>query len=118
GRWVYDYATKNGEDDYELVDLKDFNLPLLDEPELPAMGNYQQEHTKRWAEKISQADGYILIAPEYNHGYPASVKNALDFLYAEWHFKPMAFVSYGQMGGARSVEQLRAVVANLKLVDV
>lgn len=117
-KWFYDYAVANGDDEYELVDLKDYDLPLLDEPKLPAAGDYVQDHTKRWAAKIGAADGYVMVTPEYNHGYPASVKNALDFLYAEWNNKPIAFVSYGQVGGARSVEQLRGVVANLQMHDV
>ena len=91
---------------FELVDLADFNLPLLDESNLPAMQKYSQDHTKKWAEKIAQADGYIIVTPEYNHSMPAALKNSIDYLFMEWKYKPMAYVSYGAVGGIRAVEQL------------
>lgn len=91
---------------FELVDLADYNLPLLDESNLPAMQQYSQDHTKKWAEKIAQADGYIIITPEYNHAVPAALKNAIDYLFMEWNYKPMAYVSYGAVGGVRAIEQL------------
>lgn len=115
-KWVYKFARHENPDiEFELVDLKDYNLPLLDEPKLPADGNYEKDHTKKWAAKIAEANGYILVTPEYNHGYAASVKNALDLLYAEWNDKPIAFVGYGVMGGVRAVEQLRQVVSQLRM---
>lgn len=101
--------------EFELVDLADWNLPLLDEPIPPKAHMYQQEHTKRWSDKIASADGYILVTPEYNHGYPASLKNALDYLYREWNGKPVAFVSYGMGGGQLAVKQLHQVVEELQL---
>lgn len=101
---------------FELIDLADWNLPFLDEPKSPSAGDYQHEHTKKWAKKIDKADGFIIITPEYNHGYPAVLKNALDFLYAEWNGKPVGFVSYGgAAGGVRAVEQLRQVAVELQM---
>ena len=117
--WINNLAQSHGGAEFELVDIAEYNLPLLDEPELPAMGNYQNEHTKKWASKIAEFDGFIFITPEYNHGMAASVKNAIDFLYAEWLYKPVAYVSYGAVvGGSRAVEQLRLVAAQLKQYDI
>jgi NAD(P)H-dependent FMN reductase len=91
---------------FELVDLQDYNLPLLDEANLPAMQKYEKDYTKKWSDKIKQADGYIIVTPEYNHSVPAAIKNAIDYLFLEWNYKPMAFVGYGSVGGVRSIEQL------------
>jgi NAD(P)H-dependent FMN reductase len=93
--------------EFELVDIKDFNLPLLDEPVPPSMGQYSKPHTKVWAAKISSFDGYVFVTPEYNHGISGALKNAIDFLFAEWNNKAAGFVSYGSVGGARAMEQLR-----------
>lgn len=117
--WISSLAADYGHAEFELVDIADYKLPLLDEPQLPGMGNYQNAHTKKWAEKIRELDGYILVTPEYNHGIAASLKNALDFVYAEWTHKPIAYVSYGAgAGGSRAVEQLRQIAAQLKQYDV
>lgn len=102
----------------ELVDLSDFALPVLDEPAPGAWGIYAHEHTKRWSEAIASFDGYVIVTPEYNHGVPGPLKNALDYLYYEWHHKAVGFVSYGVHGGVRAVEQLRQIAAELKLADV
>ena len=91
---------------FELVDLADYNLPLLDESNLPAMQKYENDHTKKWSDKISEADGFIILTPEYNHAVPAALKNSIDYLFMEWKYKPMAFVSYGAVGGVRAIEQL------------
>jgi NAD(P)H-dependent FMN reductase len=91
---------------FEIVDLSDYNLPLLDESNLPAMQKYENDHSKKWSETIARADGYIIVTPEYNHSVPGAVKNAIDFLFNEWKYKPMAFVGYGSVGGVRSIEQL------------
>lgn len=91
---------------FELVDLADYNLPLLDESNLPAMQKYENDHTKKWSGKISEADGFIILTPEYNHAVPAALKNSIDYLFMEWKYKPMAFVSYGAVGGVRAIEQL------------
>ena len=118
GRWVYDLAKQRKDAEFELVDLEDFNLPLLDEPIPPSQGKYSKEHTKRWAAKVESFDGYIFVTPEYNHGIPGALKNALDFLYAEWNNKAAGFVGYGSAGGTRAVESLRLVMAELQIADV
>lgn len=118
-RWVYETSLNSNSDlSFELVDIKDYSLPLLDEPKLPAYGEYEQTHTKKWAAKISEANGYIFVVPEYNHGYAAATKNALDYLYAEWNNKPIAFVGYGAIGGLRAVEQLRQVIVQLQMIGL
>jgi NAD(P)H-dependent FMN reductase len=117
-RWVYDIASKRSDAAFEIVDIMDFNLPLLDEPVPAAMGQYSQPHTKAWAAKIDQFDAFVFVTPEYNHGPCAALKNAIDFLYREWTNKSVGFVGYGGNGGARSVEILRQVVSNVELADV
>jgi NAD(P)H-dependent FMN reductase len=116
--WVLDIAGKRTDAEYELVDIKDFELPLLDEPMPPSMGQYQQPHTKRWAARIASLDAFVFVTPEYNHGIPAALKNAIDFLFAEWGDKAAGFVGYGGAGGARSVEQLRLVLAEVHVATV
>jgi NAD(P)H-dependent FMN reductase len=118
GKWVVEQATAREGLDPELVDLKDWNLPFYPFARAPAMGDYQDPLQIRWAEKIASADGYILICPEYNHGAPAVLKNALDFVYAEWHRKPVTFVGYGGNGGARSIEQLTMVTRELRMASL
>src|SRR4029078_4854671 len=113
-KWVFENAQKHGNADYELVDVADFNLPLLDEPVPPSYGQYSKDHTKRWAEKIGSFDAYVFVTPEYNHGISGALKNAIDFLFAEWTNKAAGFVSYGGAGGARAVEQLRLVLAEVQ----
>src|SRR5213082_3370213 len=117
-KWVLDIASKRKDAEYEVVDIKDFDLPLLDEPMPPSMGRYQQAHTKAWAAKIGSFDAYVFVSPEYNHGIPAALKNAIDFLFAEWNNKAAGFVSYGGAGGARAVEQLRLVLAEVQMATV
>ncbi|MBW7955386.1 NAD(P)H-dependent oxidoreductase [Patescibacteria group bacterium] len=117
--WMNELAQKHKEAQFELIDLKDVNLPFLDEPVPPAMDQYQNEHTKKWSKVIDESDGFIFITPEYNHSFPASLKNAIDFLAREWGYKPVSFVSYGaQTGGSRAIEQLRQVVAHLRMYDL
>jgi NAD(P)H-dependent FMN reductase len=118
GKWVYELSKKRSDAEFELIDLVDFNLPLLDEPYLPSMGKYSKDHTKAWAEKIAQFDGYIFVTPEYNHGTSGALKNAIDFLYKEWNNKAAGFVSYGSISGARAVESLRLIMAELQIADV
>lgn len=117
-KWVLEIASKRNDARYELVDIKDFELPLLDEPIPPALGKYQQPHTKRWATKIASLDAFVFVSPEYNHGIPGALKNAIDFLYAQWNNKAAGFVTYGSAGGARVVEQLRLVLAELQVATV
>src|SRR5437773_6095033 len=117
-KWVHEIAQKRTDAEFELVDIKDFNLPLLDEPVPPIMGQYSKPHTKAWAAKIGSFDGYLFVTPEYNHGVPGALKNAIDFLYREWNDKAAGFVSYGSAGGARAVEHLRLVMGEIKVADV
>lgn len=117
-KWTYDIASKRNDAEYELVDIAEFGLPLLDEPIPPSRGQYSQPHTKRWAEKIASFDGFVFVTPEYNHGTSAALKNAIDFLFAEWNNKAAGFVSYGSAGGARAVESLRPVMGEVMIADV
>jgi NAD(P)H-dependent FMN reductase len=109
---------KRTDAEFELVDIKDFNLPLLDEPMPPIIGQYSEPHTKTWAAKIGSFDGYVFVTPEYNHGVPGALKNAIDFLFREWNDKAAGFVSYGGAGGARAVEQLRLVLAEVQIATL
>jgi NAD(P)H-dependent FMN reductase len=115
---VHEIAKTRDDAEFELVDIADYNLPLLNEPVPPSMGQYSHAHTKAWAEKIGSFDGYVFVTPEYNHGTSAALKNAVDYLYREWNNKAAAFVSYGSAGGARAVEQLRLVMGELMVADV
>jgi NAD(P)H-dependent FMN reductase len=117
-KWVYEVAKKRSDAEFELVDIKDFNLPLLDEPVSPSLGQYSKPHTKVWAAKIDNFDAYVFVTPEYNHGTSGALKNAIDFLFAEWNNKAAGFVSYGGAGGARAVEQLRLVLAEVQIATV
>src|SRR6059058_5010225 len=117
-KWVYEVAKKRSDAEFELVDIKDFNLPLLDEPVPPSMGQYSKPHTKTWAAKIDTFDAYVFVTPEYNHGTSGALKNAIDFLFAEWSNKAAGFVSYGGASGARAVEQLRLVMAEVQMATV
>jgi NAD(P)H-dependent FMN reductase len=117
-RWVYEIAKKRIDAEFEYVDIKDFNLPLLDEPVPPSQGQYSKEHTQVWSAKIDSFDGYIFVTAEYNHGIPGALKNGIDYLYKEWNNKAAGFVGYGSAGGVRAVEQLRLVMAELQVADV
>jgi NAD(P)H-dependent FMN reductase len=117
-RWVYELARKREDAEFELVDIKDFNLPLLDEPVPPSQGQYTKEHTKTWAAKIDSFDAYVFVTPEYNHSTSGALKNAIDFLYKEWNNKAAGFVGYGGAMGTRAVEHLRLVMGELLVADV
>jgi len=118
-RWFMAHAQARTDLDVELVDLRDWPLPFFDQQRPPMMGGYSDPAQQRWAEQVARADGYVLVTPEYNHGYPAVLKNALDHLFAEWNGKPVAFVGYGGPGGGlRAVEQLRQVVVELGMVPM
>ena len=117
-RWVHEIATQRNDADFELVDLLDYKLPHLDEPVPPSMGQYSQPHTLEWAAKIASFDGFVIVTPEYNHSTSGALKNAIDFLFAEWNNKAVGFVSYGSVGGARAVEHLRLVAGELMMADV
>ncbi|WP_258868161.1 NADPH-dependent FMN reductase [Alkalilimnicola ehrlichii] len=117
-RWTFDLAKQRTDAEFELVDIKDFNLPLLDEPVPPSLGQYSNEHTKVWSRKIDAFDAFVFVTPEYNHGTSGALKNAIDYLYREWNNKAAGFVSYGSAGGTRAVEHLRLVMAELQIADV
>ncbi len=116
--WVMERIAARDEFDARLLDLADWNLPMFAEPYPPATGRYTGEKQRAWGEAIGAADGYILVAPEYNHGMSAVLKNALDTVEAEWERKPVAFVAHGTLGGARSVEQLRGVTASMAMAPL
>jgi NAD(P)H-dependent FMN reductase len=120
-KWVYQVAQKRSDAKFELVDIKDFNLPVLDEPVPPSMNtalNYSKPHTRKWSETVASFDAFVFVTPEYNHGICGALKNAIDFLYYEWNNKAAGFVSYGSAGGVRAVEQLRLVMAEVKIAAV
>lgn len=117
-QWVYEIAKKRNDANFELLDIKDYNLPLFDEPIPPSMGQYTKEHTKTWSLKVDSFDAYVFVTAEYNHGIPGALKNAIDFLNKEWSNKVAGFVSYGGVGGVRSVEHLRLVMVELKVATV
>jgi NAD(P)H-dependent FMN reductase len=117
-KWVYDIAAKRADAEFELVDVKSFNLPLLDEPIPPSMGKYSTDHTKAWSAKIDSFDAFVFVTGEYNHSVPGALKNAIDFLYREWNNKAAGFVGYGSAGGARAVEHLRGIMGEVQVADV
>lgn len=117
-RWVAGIAAERKDAHFEVVDLVDFDLPLLDEPLPPSFGQHSKGHTKAWAAKIASFDGYVFVAPEYNHSVTGALKNAIDYLFLEWNNKAAGFVSYGSAGGVRAVEHLRQIMAELMIADV
>jgi NAD(P)H-dependent FMN reductase len=124
GHWVNGHAQQRddvpGRVQFDLVELEDFDLPLLDEPMVPAAADreYETPQTRVWSQEVDRYDGFVFVTPEYNHGVPAALKNAVDVLGPEWAHKTVAFVSYGTNGGVRAVEQWRTILANLKVSDV
>jgi len=117
-KWVLENAAKRGDAQYELVDIADYDLPLLDEPIPPSSGKYSKDHTKKWSAAITPFDAFVFVTPEYNHGTSAALKNAIDFLWLEWNNKAAGFVAYGSNGGTRAVESLRLVMGELEVADV
>ncbi len=116
--WLLDIANTRSDAAFEIIDIKDFDLPVLDEPMPPSMGKYAQKHTKKWAATIDALDGFVFVTPEYNHSISGALKNAIDFVYREWNNKAAGFVSYGTTGGARAVEHLRGIMAEVQVADV
>lgn len=118
--WITGIAKEKEGLSVELLDLKDYSLPVFQEAVSPAYveGKYESAEVNRWAEKIAEADGFIVVTPEYNHGYPSSLKNNIDYLYKEWGNKPICFVSYGSTGGARATQQLREVSIELQMAPI
>jgi NAD(P)H-dependent FMN reductase len=116
-RWFQERAIEHGGFAVELVDLAEQNLPFMDEPNHPRLHQYTHQHTKDWSARVEAADAFVFVTPEYNHGYNAPLKNAIDYLHAEWQFKPVGFVSYGGVAaGTRAVEMLKQVVTVLYMM--
>jgi NAD(P)H-dependent FMN reductase len=116
--WVMSLADTSGHFACEIVDLNEWHLPFGDEPGIPAMSAYAQDHTRAWSAKVAGADGFVIVSPQYNWGYPAVLKNALDHLYKEWGVKPLVIVTYGGHGGDKCAQQLRQVADGLKMRPV
>lgn len=118
--WFTGVAKESSEfEKVELLELAKINLPLMDEPYHPRLQKYQHEHTKRWSETIEEADAIVIVLGEYNYGFPAPIKNALDYLFKEWMYKPVGFVSYGGISaGLRSTQMLKQVVTTLQMVPI
>lgn len=117
--WFTEIARAHGGFAIEPLDLAEIGLPLFDEPNHPRLRQYQHEHTKRWSEIVERSDAYAFVTPEYNYSAPPSLVNALDYLYHEWHYKPVAFVSYGGgSGGLRSVQMAKQIVTALRMMPI
>jgi len=120
-RWIFRQVKKRDEVDARLLDLRDFPMPFFDQPVTPATPGrppFAHEVVRKWTAAIGQSDGFIFVTPEYNYGPSAVLKNAIDWVYPEWHRKPVCFVSYGSIGGARGVQQLRLTVVELQLAPI
>jgi NAD(P)H-dependent FMN reductase len=116
GQWFYRTARAHGGFDVEWLDLAEWNLPFMNEPHHPRLRQYTQEHTKRWSATIEAADAVVFVMPEYNHGYIAPLKNAIDYLLHEWHYKPVGFVTYGGVvAGTRAMQLLLPVLVELRM---
>lgn len=117
--WFMEMLKGQQDFEVELLDLKTIDLPFLDEPEHPRLRHYQHQHTKEWSKVIDSADAFVFVTCEYNYGFPAPLKNALDFLFQEWNYKPVGFVSYGGIGGGiRAVQMLKEVVTTQKMMPL
>ena len=118
-RWFEARARGHAKFEVEVVDLKEVNLPLMDEPEHPRFRRYQYDHTKAWSARVSRADAFVFVTPEYNYCSPPSLVNAIDYLVHEWAYKPVGFVSYGGVsGGTRSVQMTKLLVTGLKMMPM
>ncbi|WP_034261165.1 NADPH-dependent FMN reductase [Actinospica robiniae] len=113
--WACEGIEKDSDLHYELLDLAEVDLPFLDEPLKAALGNYQNEYTRSWSQTVESYDGFLFVFPQYNWGYPAVLKNALDYLYREWHEKPAGFITYGTRGGVKAAEQFTEVLRGLRM---
>ncbi len=118
GAWALELAKERSDARFEIVDLAEVGLPLLDEAVPPSVGKYQHEHTKKWAATIAKFDAFVFVTPEYNHSTSGVLKNALDFIYAEWNDKAAGFIGYGSAGGTRAVEALRLICSELQIAHV
>jgi NAD(P)H-dependent FMN reductase len=119
GRWFAELCRYDDRFDVSVTDLAQLALPLLDEPYLPRTRQYVHEHTRRWSSIVDSADAFVFVMPEYNHGFPAPLKNAIDYLHEEWAYKPVGFVSYGGLSaGMRAVQMLKPVLTCLHMIPV
>jgi NAD(P)H-dependent FMN reductase len=117
--WFDGVARQHGKFDVTLVDLREVNLPVFDEPKHPRFHQYEHEHTKRWSATVNAADAFVFVTPEYNYGSPPSLLNAITYLYGEWAYKPAAFVSYGGVsGGTRAVQMTKQVLTTLRVMPI
>jgi len=117
--WFLERAHAHAGFDVERIDLAEVALPLFDEPNHPRLREYTHEHTRRWSATVARADAYVFVTPEYDHGPPASLLNALQYLLHEWAYKPLGFVSYGGVSaGLRGVQATKAIASGLKLVPL
>lgn len=117
--WIYEYAKGNSDFEVGLLDLAEINLPFMDEPNHPKLKQYKFEHTKKWSKTIEDADAFIIVLAEYNYGFPAPIKNAIDYLHDEWKYKPVGFVSYGGVSaGLRAVQMLKQVLTTLSMMPL
>lgn len=118
-RWLHEKAVAHGAFQTELVDLADFNLPVFDEPKHPRMGQYEHDHTKRWAETVKRADAFVFVTPEYNYGASPAFLNALTYLAAEWNYKPAGIASYGGVSaGTRAAQFIKPILTTLKVMPI
>jgi NAD(P)H-dependent FMN reductase len=119
GRWFEGRAREHGGFDVDLVDLAELGLPFMDEPNHPRLHRYTKQHTKDWSARVDAADAFTFVVPEYNYGFNAPIKNAIDYLHAEWQYKAVGFVSYGGVAaGTRAVQMLKLVVTTLRMTPV
>ncbi|GLW09971.1 reductase [Microtetraspora sp. NBRC 13810] len=120
GKWILKEVREHGGfDDIELVDLAEVNLPFMNEPHHPRLAQYTHRHTRDWSAKIAEADAFIFVMPEYNYGYNAELKNAIDYLHNEWRYKPVGMVGYGGVAaGTRAVQMIKQVVTTLKMTPL
>jgi len=120
GQWIEsEVVAHGGFDEIELVDLAEVNLPFMNEPLHPRLGQYTHQHTRDWSAKVAEADAFLFVMPEYNYGYNAELKNAIDYLHAEWHYKPVGLVSYGGVSaGTRAAQMIKQVVTTLRMTPV
>ena len=119
-KWIMEHAEKQEGVSAELLDLRDYQLPIFAEGISPSQikGDYGKPDVDRWAKKISEADAFIIVTPEYNHGYPSALKNNIDYIYKEWNKKSVGFVAYGSTGGARAISQLKQVAVELQMSPI
>ena len=116
--WFHGIATRRTDVSVEIIDLRDYPMPYFDEPASPAWMPPQHQVAQRWAAKLAALDGIVFVTPEYNHGYSAVLKNALDYAFQPFNRKPAAFVGYGGAGAARAIEQLRMVAVELQMAPI